>query len=126
VLRGLHYQLADPQGKLVRVTAGSVFDVAVDIRRSSPHFGKWVGYELSAENHRMLWVPPGFAHGFVVTSDSADFMYKVTSFYNPADERAVRWDDPALAIKWPDVGTTPMLSAKDGVAPLLADAQVFA
>jgi len=126
VLRGLHYQLADPQGKLVRVTAGSVFDVAVDIRRSSPHFGKWVGYELSAENHRMLWVPPGFAHGFVVTSDSADFMYKVTSFYNPADERAIRWDDPALGIAWPDVGTAPMLSAKDGVAPCLADAQVFA
>lgn len=126
VLRGLHYQLADPQGKLVRVTAGSVFDVAVDIRRSSPHFGKWVGYELSAENHRMLWVPPGFAHGFVVTSPSADFMYKVTSFYNPADERAIRWDDPALGIAWPDVGMAPMLSAKDGVAPRLADAEVFA
>jgi len=125
VLRGLHYQLNDPQGKLVRVTAGSVFDVAVDIRRSSPHFGRWVGYELSAENHRMLWVPPGFAHGFLVTSDSADFMYKVTSFYSPADERAIRWDDPALAIDWPDVGSPPALSAKDGVAALLADAEVF-
>jgi dTDP-4-dehydrorhamnose 3,5-epimerase len=126
VLRGLHYQLADPQGKLVRVTAGSVFDVAVDIRRSSAHFGQWVGYELSAENHRMLWVPPGFAHGFVVTSQSADFLYKVTSFYNPADERAIRWDDPALAIAWPDLGLAPTLSAKDGAAPLLADAELFA
>jgi dTDP-4-dehydrorhamnose 3,5-epimerase len=125
VLRGLHYQLSDPQGKLVRVTSGSVFDVAVDIRRGSPHFGRWVGYELSADNHRMLWVPPGFAHGFVVTSDHADFMYKVTSFYNPADERAVRWDDPAIAIQWPDTGGAPTLSAKDAAAPLLADAEVF-
>ncbi|OYQ28768.1 dTDP-4-dehydrorhamnose 3,5-epimerase [Sandarakinorhabdus cyanobacteriorum] len=126
VLRGLHYQLNDPQGKLVRVTQGAVFDVAVDIRRSSPHFGQWVGYELSAENHRMLWVPPGFAHGFIVTSDSADFMYKVTSFYNPADERAIRWDDPAIGIAWPDVGTVPTLSGKDAIAPLLADAELFA
>ncbi len=126
VLRGLHYQLNDPQGKLVRVTQGAVFDVAVDIRRSSPHFGEWVGYELSAENHRMLWVPPGFAHGFIVTSDSADFMYKVTSFYNPADERAIRWDDPAIGISWPDVGTAPTLSGKDAAAPLLANADIFA
>lgn len=126
VLRGLHYQLSDPQGKLVRVTSGSVFDVAVDIRRSSPQFGQWVGYQLSAENHRMLWVPPGFAHGFVVTSDHADFMYKVTRFYNPADERSIRWDDPSIGIAWPDIGMAPTLSGKDAIAPPLADAEVFA
>lgn len=126
VLRGLHYQLANPQGKLVRVTRGAVFDVAVDIRRSSAHFGQWVGVELSEANHRMLWVPPGFAHGFVVTSETADFQYKVTRFYDPGDERAVRWDDPAIGITWPDTGTAPLLSGKDAAAPLLADAQVFA
>ena len=126
VLRGLHYQRANPQGKLVRVTRGAVYDVAVDIRRSSPHFGQWVGVELSEDNHRMLWVPPGFAHGFLVTSDTADFQYKVTQFYDPADERAIRWDDPAIGITWPDVGSEPTLSGKDGAAPCLADADVFA
>ena len=112
VLRGLHYQLANPQGKLVRVTQGAVFDVAVDIRRSSPHFGQWVGYELSAENHRMLWVPPGFAHGFLVLSESADFLYKTTDYYAPAHERCIRWDDPTLAIEWPRANP-PLVSAKD-------------
>lgn len=125
VLRGLHYQMANPQGKLVRVTRGAVYDVAVDIRRSSPHFGQWVGVELSEDNHRMLWVPPGFAHGFLVTSDVADFQYKVTQFYDPADERSIRWDDPAIGISWPDVGAVPTLSGKDGAAPLLAAADVF-
>lgn len=126
VLRGLHYQLANPQGKLVRVTIGRVFDVAVDLRRSSPHFGQWVGYELSAENKAMLWVPPGFAHGFVVLSDTADFLYKCTTLYAPADERAIRWDDPTLNIDWRLDGTVPLLSAKDAAASLLADAEVFA
>lgn len=126
VLRGLHYQIDDPQGKLVRVTVGSVFDVAVDIRRSSPHFGRWTGYELSAENKRMLYVPPGFAHGFVVLSDTADFLYKCTSFYAPAHERSIAWNDPAIGIDWPIGGATPVLSAKDAVASLLADAEVFA
>ena len=100
VLRGLHYQIVEPQGKLVRVVGGAVFDVAVDVRRSSPHFGQWVGYELSAANKRMLWVPPGFAHGFVVLSDSADFLYKCTTFYAPAHERSIAWDDPAIGIDW--------------------------
>jgi dTDP-4-dehydrorhamnose 3,5-epimerase len=126
VLRGLHYQIGNPQGKLVRVTHGAVFDVAVDIRRSSPHFGRWVGYELSADNHRMLWVPPGFAHGFLVLSDTADFLYKCTTLYDPPGDRGIRWDDPAIGIAWPDLGMAPQLSAKDAVAPLLADAEVFA
>lgn len=126
VLRGLHYQLGNPQGKLVRVTIGRVFDVAVDLRRSSPHFGRWVGYELSAENKAMLWVPPRFAHGFVVLSDTADFLYKCTTLYAPADERAIRWDDPDLAIDWGLEGSTPLLSAKDAAAPLFAEAEVFA
>jgi dTDP-4-dehydrorhamnose 3,5-epimerase len=125
VLRGLHYQLHEPQGKLVRVTQGAVFDVAVDIRRTSPHFGRWVGYELSAENHRMLYIPPGFAHGFLVVSDTADFLYKCTSLYHPASDRGIRWDDPGIGIAWPDAGAAPLLSAKDAVAPLLADAEVF-
>lgn len=125
VLRGLHYQLANPQGKLVRVTRGAVHDVAVDIRRSSPHFGQWIGVALTEDNHRMLWVPPGFAHGFLVTSESADFQYKVTQFYDPADERSIRWDDPAIGINWPEIGMAPTLSGKDGSAPLLADAEVF-
>jgi dTDP-4-dehydrorhamnose 3,5-epimerase len=129
VLRGLHYQLANPQGKLVRVTQGAVFDVAVDIRRSSPHFGQWVGYELSAENHRMLWVPPGFAHGFLVLSETADFLYKCTALYDPPSDRGISWNDPAIGIAWPDMGTdvggAPLLSAKDAAAPLLADAEVF-
>ena len=126
VLRGLHYQLANPQGKLVRVTLGRVFDVAVDVRRASPHFGQWVGYELSDSNKQMLWVPPGFAHGFVVLSDTADFQYKCTALYDPGDERVVRWDDDAIAIDWPLDGATPKLSAKDAAAPALADAEVFA
>lgn len=126
VLRGLHYQLPPyAQGKLVRVTAGSVFDVAVDLRHDSPRFGKWVGVELSAENRRQLWVPPGFAHGFLVLSEYADFLYKTTAYYSPACERAVRWNDPAIGIEWPSSGTTPKLSAKDSVAPLLAAAEAF-
>jgi dTDP-4-dehydrorhamnose 3,5-epimerase len=125
VLRGLHYQLTNPQGKLVRVTQGAVFDVAVDIRRSSPHFGQWVGYELSAENHRMLWVPPGFAHGFLVLSETADFLYKCTSLYDPPSDRGIRWNDPAIGIVWPGLDADPLLSGKDAVAPLLADAEVF-
>ena len=113
-LRGLHYQIEQPQGKLVRVVSGEVFDVAVDLRRSSPTFGQWVGEVLSAENRRMLWVPPGFAHGFYVTSEAAEFMYKCTDFYAPEHERCIRWDDPELAIVWPVVnGAPPLLSAKD-------------
>lgn len=126
VLRGLHYQLKNPQGKLVRVTQGAVFDVAVDVRRSSPHFGKWVGVELSSENHRMLWIPPGFAHGFLVLSETADFLYKCTSLYHPPSDRSLRWNDPRIGIDWPDTGMAPQLSAKDAVAPLLADAEIFA
>ena len=126
VLRGLHFQIVNPQGKLVRVSHGAVFDVAVDVRRSSPTLGRWVGYELSAANKRLLWVPPGFAHGFVVLSDFADFQYKCTALYDPPAERAVRWDDPALAIDWPLDGMVPTLSAKDAAAPLLAAAEVFA
>jgi len=126
VLRGLHYQLENPQGKLVRVTQGAVFDVAVDIRRSSPHFGQWVGVELSAENYRMLWIPPGFAHGFLVLSETADFLYKCTTLYHPPSDRGIRWDDPDIGIDWPDVGAAPLLSGKDEAAPLLADAEIFA
>ncbi|WP_426163662.1 dTDP-4-dehydrorhamnose 3,5-epimerase [Sandarakinorhabdus sp. DWP1-3-1] len=125
VLRGLHYQLSNPQGKLVRVTQGSVFDVAVDLRRSSPHFGQWVGVELSDTNKAMLWVPPGFGHGFVVTSASADFQYKCTTFYEPADEHCIRWNDPTIGIDWP-LDTAPLVSAKDATGTLLADAAVFA
>ena len=126
VLRGLHYQIVEPQGKLVRVVDGAVFDVAVDVRRSSPHFGKWVGYELSAANKRMLWVPPGFAHGFVVLSDTADFLYKCTTLYAPAHERSIAWNDPAIGIDWPLDGATPLLSGKDAAAVTLAEAEVFA
>jgi dTDP-4-dehydrorhamnose 3,5-epimerase len=126
VLRGLHYQLQNPQGKLVRVTAGAVFDVAVDLRRSSAHFGRWVGHELSDANKRMLWVPPGFAHGFVVLSETADFLYKCTQLYDGSDDRGIRWNDPAIGIDWPLAGMTPQLSGKDAAAPLLADAPVFA
>jgi dTDP-4-dehydrorhamnose 3,5-epimerase len=125
VLRGLHYQIVDPQGKLVRVTSGAVFDVAVDIRRSSAHFGRWVGYELSDANKRMLWVPPGFAHGFVVLSETADFLYKCTSLYAPAHERGIAWNDPAIGIDWP-IADAPVLSTKDAAAPTLAGAEVFA
>jgi dTDP-4-dehydrorhamnose 3,5-epimerase len=121
VLRGLHFQQAPhAQGKLVRVIQGSVFDVAVDVRRGSPTFGRWVGLELSAANHKQLWIPAGLAHGFLVTSDSADFLYKTTDYYEPASERALRWDDPAFGIAWPDIGEAPTLSARDAQAPLLA------
>ncbi len=125
VLRGLHYQIVQPQGKLVRVIAGEVFDVCVDLRRSSPTFGQSVAVTLSADNHRQLWIPPGFAHGFLVTSESADFVYKTTDYYAPEHERAVRWNDPALGIDWPLHGE-PVLSAKDQVAPLLVDAPTYA
>lgn len=125
VLRGLHYQIRQPQGKLVRVTAGEVFDVAVDMRRSSPTFGRWVGVTLSAENKRQFWIPEGFAHGFVVTSESAEFLYKTTDYWAPEHERSVRWDDPAIGIRWPLEGT-PQLSAKDQAGVLLADAETFA
>jgi dTDP-4-dehydrorhamnose 3,5-epimerase len=125
VLRGLHYQIQHPQGKLVRVTQGVVFDVAVDLRRSSPNFGKWVGVELSAENKKQLWVPPGFAHGFVVTSDSAEFLYKTTDYWYPEYERSLLWSDPAVGIQWPLDGA-PQLAAKDAAAKTLQDADVFA
>ena len=125
MLRGLHYQLQNTQGKLVRVTAGEVLDVAVDIRRSSPHFGKWVAVRLSAENHRQLWVPEGFAHGFVVLSEFAEFLYKTTNYYDPSSERSIRWNDPALGIDW-QLDEAPKLSAKDQVGALLKDADVFA
>jgi dTDP-4-dehydrorhamnose 3,5-epimerase len=125
VLRGLHYQLPpNPQGKLVRVTRGEVFDVAVDIRQSSPTFGKWVGAVLSEENHQQLWIPPGFAHGFITLSDRADFLYKTTDFYSPACERSIRWDDPKIGVDWHFEGT-PTLSGKDLLAPLFANADCF-
>ena len=118
VLRGLHYQVQQPQGKLVRVTRGAVFDVAVDIRKSSPSFGKWVGVELSEDNHRQLWVPPGLAHGFLVLSETADFLYKTTNYYAPEYERCIAWNDPAIGIDWP-IEVSPSLSAKDqGGLPL--------
>ncbi|HYQ51030.1 MAG: dTDP-4-dehydrorhamnose 3,5-epimerase [Pseudomonas sp.] len=124
VLRGLHYQIDNPQGKLVRVTQGEVLDVAVDIRRSSPTFGRWVATRLCAADHRQFWIPPGFAHGFLVLSESADFLYKTTEYYNPAAERCIRWDDPQLAIDW-GLATPPLLSAKDQAGALLADADLF-
>ena len=123
VLRGLHYQLAPhAQGKLVRVSQGAVYDVAVDVRAGSPTFGQWEGVELSAENHRQLWLPPGMAHGFVVISEVADFLYKTTAYYLPQAERGIRWNDPAIGIDWPPIASPPLLSAKDQAAPLLADA----
>ncbi|MBC7683398.1 MAG: dTDP-4-dehydrorhamnose 3,5-epimerase [Ferruginibacter sp.] len=124
VLRGLHYQIQNPQGKLVRCVRGAVFDVAVDIRRASTTFGQWVGVELSEDNQRQMWVPPGFAHGFVVLTASADFLYKTTDYYAPASERCIAWNDPAIGIDWP-AGITPQLSAKDAVGRLLAEAEVF-
>jgi dTDP-4-dehydrorhamnose 3,5-epimerase len=126
VLRGLHYQMQDTQGKLVRVTAGAVFDVALDIRKSSPTFGQWVGYELSAENKRMLWVPEGFAHGFLTLRDGTDFQYKCTHYYAPSHERTIAWDDPAVGIHWPLDDITPLLSDKDRAGVCLAQAEVFA
>jgi len=125
VLRGLHYQIRQPQGKLVRVSAGAIYDVVVDMRRSSPFFGRWVGVELSAENRHQLWIPIGFAHGFVVTSDSAEVQYKTTDYWAPEHERAVLWNDPALAIDWRLTGE-PVLSGKDSQGRLLADAEAFA
>jgi dTDP-4-dehydrorhamnose 3,5-epimerase len=113
VLRGLHYQVQQPQGKLVRVVAGEVFDVAVDIRPESPTYGQWVGEILSQSNHRQLWVPPGLAHGFLVLSETAEFLYKTTDYYAPEHERCIVWNDPTLAIAWPDLGSVPKLSAKD-------------
>ena len=125
VLRGLHYQIQQAQGKLVRVTSGSVFDVAVDLRKSSPTFGKWHGLELSGENKRQFWIPPGFAHGFVVTSEHAEFLYKTTDYYAPEHERALIWNDPAIDIEWP-LEVEPLLSGKDQKGLKLADAEVFA
>ena len=125
VLRGLHYQIQQPQGKLVRVVRGAVIDVAVDIRKSSPTFGQWVAEELSEDNHRQLWVPPGFAHGFVVLSEVAEFLYKTTDYYAPAFERCIAWDDPTLAIDWKLSGRQPLLSAKDAQGLPLATAELF-
>src|SRR5687768_14591057 len=126
VLRGLHYQIHQPQGKLVRVVRGAVFDVAVDIRKSSSTFGQWVGAELSEENHLQLWIPPGFAHGFYVLSDSADFLYKTTEYYLPELERSLLWNDPTVAVSWPiQADVSPIVSAKDKIAPKLTDAELF-
>lgn len=113
VLHGLHYQLQQTQGKLIRVTRGSVFDIAVDIRQSSPTFGKWVGVELSAENKKQMWIPEGFAHGFLVLTDEAEFLYKTTDYWHAASEQCLMWNDPILNIQWPDIGLTPILNAKD-------------
>jgi dTDP-4-dehydrorhamnose 3,5-epimerase len=124
VLRGLHYQIQQPQGKLVRVVRGAVFDVAVDIRKSSPTFGKWVGVELSEENQRQVWVPPGFAHGFFVTTELADFLYKTTDYYVPQHERCIAWGDPDIDIKWPG-DRPPNLSDKDRLGIRLCDADIF-
>ncbi len=125
VLRGMHYQIRQPQGKLVRALAGSIYDVVVDLRRSSPFFGRWVGVELSAENRKQIWVPPGFAHGFVVTSESAECLYKTTDYWAPEHERSILWNDPEINIEWPIDGA-PMLSGKDSKGLLLADAEYFA
>lgn len=125
VLRGLHYQMQAPQGKLVRVVQGEVFDVAVDIRRHSATFGKWVGAHLSAENKHQLWVPEGFAHGFVVLSETAEFLYKTTNYYAPIHERCIVWNDPAIAIEWPESVVSPLLSAKDQAGASLEQAEVY-
>lgn len=124
VLRGLHYQIQHPQGKLVRVTQGKVFDVAVDLRRSSPHFGKWVGVELSADNKRQLWVPPGFAHGFVVVTEFAEFLYKTTDYWYPEYERSLLWSDQTVGVQWP-VNMEPKLAAKDAAGKFLSEADVY-
>lgn len=124
VLRGLHYQIKQPQGKLVRVAVGEVFDVAVDLRKSSPTFGQWTGALLSAENKRMMWVPEGFAHGFLVLSDSADFLYKTTDYYAPEHERCIVWNDAQVGITWP-IAEQPILAAKDKIGKSLADAEIF-
>lgn len=127
VLRGLHYQLTQPQGKLVRVVSGRVFDVAVDLRTSSPRLGQWVGVELSAENHRQLWVPPGFAHGFLVLSEQADFLYKASGYYQPSDERALAWNDGHVGVEWPldQISGPPTLSGKDQAAPAWGAAELY-
>lgn len=125
VLRGLHYQIQHAQGKLVRVVEGEVFDVAVDVRKSSPNFGKWVGVVLSNDNHRQLWVPPGFAHGFVVLSEAAQFLYKTTDYWFPEHERSIVWNDPAIGIEWP-IDFEPLLAAKDAAGKCLAEAEVYA
>ena len=125
ILRGLHYQIQQAQGKLVRVVSGEVFDVAVDIRKSSPNFGQWVGVNLSAENSRQLWVPPGFAHGFVVLSEQAEFLYKTTDYWAPEHERCLAWNDPEIGIDWP-ISEAPLLSAKDQLGKSLSEAEVFA
>lgn len=126
ILRGLHYQIRNPQGKLVRVVSGEVFDVAVDLRRDSPTFGRWVGELLNPDNRHMLWIPPGFAHGFYVTDDHADFLYKCTDFYAPEHERTIRWDDPDLAIAWPLAsGSPPLLSARDRAGVAFGEAEVY-
>ena len=126
VLRGIHYQLGAPQGKLVRVTAGCVFDVAVDLRRSSRAFGHWIGVELSADNRRILWIPPGFGHGFLALADGTDFLYKCTDFYAPEEERCIVWNDPDLAITWPLGASEPLLSSRDASGVPLIAAQVYA
>ncbi|SCK31590.1 dTDP-4-dehydrorhamnose 3,5-epimerase [Variovorax sp. HW608] len=125
VLRGLHYQIQQPQGKLVRVVRGAAFDVAVDIRKSSPTFGQWVGVELTEDNHKQLWVPVGFAHGFLVLSESADFLYKTTDYYAPAHERCIVWNDPSIGITWPDIGLPPQLSVKDRDGATFSRASLF-
>ncbi|MFT4046688.1 MAG: dTDP-4-dehydrorhamnose 3,5-epimerase [Solimonas sp.] len=127
VLRGIHYQLQQAQGKLVRVVAGEVFDIALDLRRGSPHFGRWYGTHLSADNHRQLWVPPGFGHAFLVLSGTADFLYKTTDFYAPPFERTILWNDPAIGIAWPEVPgmSAPLLSEKDRKGALLSEAEVY-
>jgi dTDP-4-dehydrorhamnose 3,5-epimerase len=125
VLRGIHYQLVRPQGKLVRVVSGEVFDVAVDLRRSSQHFGRWTGVRLDATSHRQLWIPPGFGHGFLVLSETADFLYKTTEYWFPEHDRSLAWNDPAVGIDWPLGGAAPVLAAKDASASRLADADLY-
>ena len=124
VLRGMHYQIRQPQGKLIRVVRGEIFDVVIDIRRSSAAFGRWVGHRLSAENRRMLWAPPGFAHGYLVLSDDAEVLYKTTDYYAPEHERIIRWDDPDIAIRWP-IASSPILSGRDSAGSSLGAADVF-
>ncbi|MCT7949175.1 dTDP-4-dehydrorhamnose 3,5-epimerase [Ancylothrix sp. C2] len=125
ILRGLHYQIQQPQGKLVRVVVGEIFDIAVDIRKNSPTFGKWVGYYLSAENHRQLWIPAGFAHGFLAVSEIAEVLYKTTEYYAPQYDRCILWNDPDIGINWPLNGETPILSAKDQAGIPLKNAETF-